>query len=201
MSSVTLHCLLYLTLLLSITLSSIQSINGPEYLQSDLGLECESFQPAWIGQSNTTGPTIETYDGISYRATGPWRYTCYPGIKFHRKKLYPLSKGGMVGIGLGIGIPLVLFIAWWVNRRGNRMITMEVEKRRQEIELAERRSENDAPPIYVREGERGGDVVVGVSGDSSQRPPEYQCTTVPGARTEVRTGSRDSVKPLKDHTV
>jgi hypothetical protein len=111
----------------SINVTSIQTITSTEVLASIYGIECASpsVSPPWL--SNTT----LAIDGYAYKATGPWTYICYPGVKFHRKKLYPVSTGGIVGISVGIGIPLLLFVVWFVHRRGNKKIALEVEKRRQ----------------------------------------------------------------------
>jgi hypothetical protein len=127
--------------------------------------------------------TTLTIDGYAYKATGEWTYICYPGIKFHRKKLYPVSTGGFVGIAVGIGVPMILFIIWFVHRRGNKKIAREVEKRRQARLTGEERDwhelqdrgERGAPPVYKEErestGTGGADSGVGVG--MGQRPPGY----------------------------
>jgi hypothetical protein len=168
----------------SINVSSIQSINSTETLASIYGIECNSpsISPPWL-----TSTTL-AIDGYAYKAMGPWTYICYPGIKFHQKKLYPVSTGGIVGIAVGIGIPLVLFIVWFVHRRGNKKIAREVEKRRQArlngegYELQDRRH-REAPPVYKEEGDgvegsmRTGEADsgsgVGECGGRGQRPPGY----------------------------
>ncbi|KAE9371867.1 hypothetical protein N431DRAFT_545978 [Stipitochalara longipes BDJ] len=164
----------------SINTSSIQSVTSTEILASTYGIECSSaaIAPPWV--ANTT----LIVDGYAYKASGHWAYICYPGPKFHRKKLYPVSTAGFVGIAVGIGVPLVLFIVWFVHRRGNKKIAREVEKRRQARinsglnggedghELRER-CHREPPPIYKEEGEsigtRGADSGVRVG----QRPPGY----------------------------
>lgn len=144
------------------------------------GIECAapSISPRWL---NTT-LAIDPDRLYAYKAVGPWTYICYPGIKYHRKKLYPVSTGGIVGISVGIGIPLLLFIVWFVHRRGNKKIALEVEKRRQ-ARLAGRfsgdgedghelqeRGHREALPICKAEGD--GVVVESAStegGDSAVR--------------------------------
>jgi hypothetical protein len=174
--------------------SSVQTITSTEVLASTYGIECSfpSVSPPWL--SNTTLAIVQIGAYYAYQANGPWTYICYAGSKFHRKKLYPVSTGGIVGISVGIGIPLVVFIVWFVHRRGNKKIEREVEKRRQARlqngrssgdghELQER-GHREAPPIYKEEG----DGTVGESGSTGtggadsavrggvgggQRPPGY----------------------------
>jgi len=84
---------------------------------------------------------------------------------------------------VGIGVPLILFIVWFVHRRGNKKIAKEVEKRRQARinsglngedghELQER-GHREALPVYKEEegsiATGGADSGVGVG----QRPPGY----------------------------
>lgn len=102
-----------------------------------------------------------------------------------------------MGIGLGIGIPLVLFIIWFVHRRGNKKIAREVEKTRQarlygigsgDGHELEERAHHDAPPVYEPSREEdcvqsnGAESGVGVRG--GQRPPGYHDTLTSSGRTE-----------------
>ncbi|PMD29939.1 hypothetical protein L207DRAFT_642040 [Hyaloscypha variabilis F] len=165
----------------TINISSIQFIASTEILASTYGIECTSpaIAPSWVANKTLT---IDEY--YAYRSSnGPWAYICYPGPKFHKKKLYPVSTGGIVGIAVGIGVPLLLFIVWFVHRRGNKKIAREVEKRRQARinsglngadghELQDR-CHREPPPVYKEEGESLGtgraDSGVGVG----QTPPGY----------------------------
>jgi hypothetical protein len=94
----------------------------------------------------------------------------------------------------------VIFIIWFVHRRGNKKIARKVEKRRQARlygiesgdghELEEREHHDAPPPVYEASREEdsaasiGAHGVVGVGG--VQRPPGYHDAHTMGGRTEER---------------
>jgi hypothetical protein len=89
----------------------------------------------------------------------------------------------------------VIFIIWFVHRRGNKKIARKVEKRRQArlygIESGdghelEEREHHDAPPVYEASREEDGVASVGADGGfavgGGQRPPNYHDAYAMGGR-------------------